>query len=71
MAARHESAVNLEHHRCIAVSELPRDQFERHAGADHADRPMVAGVVEPMVGQPEYPQALAMHVKSGVGGDAA
>jgi hypothetical protein len=50
---RDEPAVDLENHRRVTVTELPRDEFERDTSPEILDRPMVAAVVQAEPGQPE------------------
>ena len=58
-----EPAVDLRHHRHVAVPELPCDQLEQAGAGHHPCRPMVAGVMQPVALQAERPEPLAVRLR--------
>ena len=62
VTVRHEPAVDLGDHRDMAVPELAGDEFKGHPCPHHVDGPMVAGIVESVVGQVQHAQLLAVRI---------
>jgi hypothetical protein len=57
-----EAPVDLRHHGDVPMAELSGDQLEGSASPGHPDRPVMAGVVQPVAGEPKRPQAVAVGV---------
>jgi hypothetical protein len=62
LGIRFEAAVDLRHHRHVAVAELPGNELKRCASACHPYRPVVPGIMQAAAGEPKSPTPLPMRV---------
>ncbi|MDQ6888151.1 MAG: hypothetical protein M3068_12820 [Gemmatimonadota bacterium] len=59
---RYQPAVHSRNHDDVDVAELARDELERHARTDHADGPVMPGVMQPVTEKTERAESLPVRI---------